>query len=364
MKRFLTLTFAVFAGAMVLSILEFNLLEGHGLTFLSQSAVFTSFNKTKNINIDRNSSRAAEVNSGGIPIGHYLPVSVVGKTFEMDNETFPIVQEFLKENVFKRKPVTLNPNASFFDVVVPVSAASSNHFRELMRVVDHFPKHLPGVKLVCYDIGLSEPEIDTLKKLAHVIYRKFEFEKYPPHIKNLGNYAWKLLLMGELLSEFDGVLGIDSSIRIYGYFVHILERMVRFHSGGLFFLKIEGGHSIAMATHPGMIEYFPMTPKEGLTENMLPGGTILLFNTEDIQEHVMKWAAVCALVQDCIAPPGSKRNCPGNRFWQTPGGEKYGGCHRYDQALLSLLVTNLYNNARERFSSNATEALSDTGFMG
>ena len=38
---------------------------------------------------------------------------------------------------------------------------------------------------------------------------------------------------------------------------------------------------------------------------MLPGGTILLFNTEDVKEHIMKWAAVCALVQDCIAPPGS-----------------------------------------------------------
>ena len=363
MKRFLTLSFAVFAGAMVLYILEFNLLEGHGLTFLSQSAVFTSSNKTKNINIDRNSSRAAEVNSGEIPIGHYVPVSVVGKTFEMDNETFPIVQDFLKEKVFKRKPVKLNSNASYFDVVVPVSAASSNHFRELMRVVDHFPKHLPGVKLVCYDIGLSEPQINILKNKTHVIYRKFEFEKYPPHIKNLVNYAWKLLLIGELLSEFDGVMWIDSSIRIYGHFDHILERMVRFNSGALFFLKIVGGHSIAMATNPRMIEYFPVFPKEGLTETMLPGGTILLFNTEDVQEHIMKWAAVCALVQDCIAPPGSKRNCPGNRFWQTPR-EKYGGCHRYDQALLSLLVTNLYNNARERFSLNATEALSDTGFMG
>ena len=182
-----------------------------------------------------------------------------------------------------------------------------------MRVVDHFSKHLPGVKLVCYDIGLSEPEIDKLKKTAHVIYRKFEFEKYPPHIKNLVNYAWKLLLKGELLSEFDGVMWIKSSIRIYGYFDHVLERMVRFNSGALFFLKIEGGHSVAMTTHPGMVEYFPIAPKEGLTE-MLPGGTILLFNTEDVQEHIMKWAAVCAFVQDCIALSESNLNCPGNRF--------------------------------------------------
>ena len=80
-----------------------------------------------------------------------------------------------------------------------------------------------------------------MKKLAHVIYRKFEFEKYPPHIKNLRNYAWKLLLIGER-------------------------------------------------------------------------GTILLFNTEDVKEHIMKWAAVCALVQDCIAPPGSNVIAPATVF--------------------------------------------------
>ena len=71
-----------------------------------------------------------------------------------------------------------------------------------------------------------------------------------------------------------------------------------------------------MATHPAMIEYFPITPKEGLTETMLPGGAILLFNTEDVKvkEHIMKWAAVCALVQDCIAPPGSNVIAPATVF--------------------------------------------------
>ena len=54
-----------------------------------------------------------------------------------------------------------------------------------------------------------------------------------------------------------------------------------------------------------MIEYLPMAPKEDLTETMLAGDTILFVNTEDVQEHIMKWVAVSALVQDCIAHPGS-----------------------------------------------------------
>ena len=58
--------------------------------------------------------------------------TVVGKVFQMDNETSHIVQDFLKDKIFKRKAVTLDAKTPFFDVVVPVTAASSNHFGELM----------------------------------------------------------------------------------------------------------------------------------------------------------------------------------------------------------------------------------------
>ena len=93
---------------------------------------------------------------------------------------------------------------------------------------------------------------------------------------------------------------------------------------------------------------------------MLPGGTILVFNTADVQEHVMKWAAICALVKDCIEPPGSTIKCPPD-IWTIPQ-EQFSGCHRYDQALFSLLVTNLYGNVRERYSLNRTEAFAYRAF--
>ena len=145
-------------------------------------------------------------------------------------------------------------------------------------------------KLFFYDIGLDESQASQFKKLPYVTYRNFDFDKYPPHIKNLKNYAWKILIIGELLAEFDGVMWFDTSVRIYGDVNQVLERLVHFKSGILFFLKISGGHSIAAATDPGMIKYFPLTPegKTGLVSTMLPGGTILVFNTADVQEHVMK----------------------------------------------------------------------------
>ena len=288
--------------------------------------------------------------------------TLVGKVFQMDNKTSRIVQDFLKEKTFNRKAVTLDAKTPFFDVVVPVTAASSNHFGELMANVKFFPTRFPEKKLFCYDIGLGKSQVSRLKKLPYVTYRKFHFDKYPPHIKNLRNYAWKILIIGELLSEFDGVMWFDTSVRIHGDFNKVMGRLVHFKSGILFFLKIIGGHSIAAATDPGMIEYFPLTPqgKAGLATDMLPGGTILVFNTADVQEHVMKWASICALVKDCIAPLGSTIKCPSD-IWTIPR-EQFANCHRYDQALFSLLVTNLYGNVRERYSLNRTESFADLGF--
>ena len=74
--------------------------------------------------------------------------TVVGKVFQMDNETSRIVQDFLKDKIFKRKAVTLDAKTPFFDVVVPVTAASSNHFGELMPNVKFFPTHFPEKKTI------------------------------------------------------------------------------------------------------------------------------------------------------------------------------------------------------------------------
>ena len=290
--------------------------------------------------------------------------SVVGKIFQMDKETTLLVQDFLSKKTFKRKPVTLDAKTPFFDLVVPVTAASSNHFKELMPNVNYFATRFTGTKLFCYDIGLRQSEVDQIKKLPHVKYRKFDFDKYPPHIKNLLNYAWKILIIEELLAEFDAVMWFDTSVKVYGDLTHVLERMVHFKSGILFYREIERRtHSIVAAVDPGMREFFPLTPqgKVGLVKDMLPGNTILVFNTADVQEHVMKWASICALVKDCIEPPGSTIRCPIPKIWTMPR-DQFAGCHRYDQALFSLVVTNLYNNTRERYRLNATEALADQSF--
>ena len=63
---------------------------------------------------------------------------------------------------------------------------------------------------------------------------------------------------------------------------------------------------------------------------------MVLFNTGVGYENVLRWAFLCALTADCIAPSGSKRAC---RF-KKDRWSYYGNCHRYDQAAMNLLLSN------------------------
>ena len=158
----------------------------------------------------------------------------------------------------------------------------------------------------------------------------------------------------------------NTSVKVYGDLTHVLERLVHFKSGILLYCDIlRHTHSIVAAVDPGTRKYFPLTPqgKAGLVKDMLQGGATLVFNTADVQELVMKWTSICALGKECIAPPGSTINCSLPKIWTMPR-DQFAGSHRYNQALFSLVVTNLYNNTQERYRLNTTETLADTSFRG
>ena len=48
---------------------------------------------------------------------------------------------------------------------------------------------------------------------------------------------------------------------------------------------------------------------------------------------VLKWAYLCSLTEDCIAPPGAQLNC---RFKQPF--LQYAGCHRFDGSMFGSLL--------------------------
>jgi len=270
--------------------------------------------------------------------------TLFGEEFSFDATTKTMLQNVLSHQTFKRKSLTINPYVTFFEIVVPATAASSNHYGEFKENIGHFLKHFPGTKVIFYDIGLNDSQANNIKALPFVSYRKFNFDAYPPHIRNLHNYAWKLLIIQEVLADFDGVMWFDTSVRFQGNAGFILKRMARFKTGILFYVGTTF-HSMLAATNPGMLKYFPLKKTDAFSY-MLQASAMIILNTADVQKHIMKWACVCAFKPECISPPDSQLHCA-PAVWQR---YKYAGCHRFDQALISILATNLYNNQRKRYS--------------
>ena len=271
--------------------------------------------------------------------------TLAGKDFKIGDETLQMIEKIHREQTFKRRPVkTIDAKTSFFDIVVPVTGASSNHFEEFRQHISTFAKLFPGIRVIFYDLGLTRSQVTfILKNLPFVQYRKFDFNEYPPHVTNLVNYAWKPLIIQKILGEFDGAMWFDSSIRFKGNNTHeVLQRLARQRSGFMFFVGITG-HSIIAATHPGMMEYIPIKTNDSV-KDMFEANSMIVINTPEVQTHIMKWLVTCALIEDCIAPVGAKLYC-GFNFPK----DKFGGCHRYDQSLVNILVSNAYSADRNRY---------------
>ncbi|XP_078360219.1 uncharacterized protein LOC144644573 [Oculina patagonica] len=148
--------------------------------------------------------------------------------------------------------------------VVPITAASSNHFEEaLIHFKTTIPRFFPGVKLVFFDLGLENRQVEILKSMNFVDYRKFDFSRFPRHVQELYTFAWKVLIIQEMLAEFGAIMWLDASIQLVGDFRPGIEQMVTQKSGFLFIVE-PGQNSILAATHPNMLEYFPLIYQNGI----------------------------------------------------------------------------------------------------
>lgn len=279
--------------------------------------------------------------------------SVKGNKFKLSLYNYNLAMQLMVqlENGKKVKVLTMD---SLIEATAPVTAVSSNHLEELLKHLDNFQQFVPKKKLIVYDLGLTGDEVYTLKKIDYVEYRKFDFSVYPKHVRNLDSYAWKPLIIQQVLAEQGGVMWMDSSVNIMKPYTKVLEHMVNNSSGFLYYL-VPNGHSILSATHPKMFEYLPMK-NVNETKMMQPQANgFLVFNTLETRKFIFKWVILCSLVQDCIAPKGSTKRCQ----FKSSVERNAGGCHRYDQSMFSILLTNKFSPDTERYIMEEKIAVAD-----
>ena len=230
----------------------------------------------------------------------------------------------------------------------PVTAFSENHYSEHMEYIGSALRVFKNQKIVIYDLGMSEDQIAYVQRNDSFIYRQLDFAKFPAHVSKLTTYAWKTLIWAEMLKEYQAITWFDTSMVWFEEkkFQTAVQKYIVNKKSSILFYGHDAGHSNAWATNARMWSYFPsnMTEHGSKTQNtMKQANGVILVNTEDFKQNVMKWAVLCVLVEDCIAPMmvnGKQVNkwCPKGKETQDQGYI----CHRFDQSLFSLLSHNYY----------------------
>ena len=220
-----------------------------------------------------------------------------------------------------------------------VTGSSANHYAEsltgLHSILSSHIKHT----IYFYDLGLTEKQRIELKSANIVRYRMFDFDKYPEHVRTLDFYAFKILIWAEMLVEFDNVLWVDASGRFQSCFSDVaIENLAVIRRSGVAVFS-STGHSIVAATHPAMYKYFPLlNVQKAMTANMMEANFVMFSINKSFYDNVFRWMTLCALEKKCIVPEDASKTCK-----QTTSRTYWGGtCHRFDQSVLNILLTNHY----------------------
>ena len=85
--------------------------------------------------------------------------------------------------------------------------------------------------------------------------------------------------------------------------------------------------------------YLPTDVEKQKRIEQWQAGGMLVYNTKEAYTNFLHWAYLCALTADCIAPVDAlKCRFKGNTF------RIRAGCHRYDQAMVNLLLSNWHGS--------------------
>ena len=225
----------------------------------------------------------------------------------------------------------------FYCRLVVLAAFSSNHYDEAQDMLASVQRLLPATKLIVYDLGLTDSQRNQLLTYCNLELRKFDFEKFPSHVKRLGIYAWKPVMLKELAHQYEVIFYGDASIRLLLPLAeHILPLLSSF--------PLVVGHAyhqlpIIQVTHDGMASYlnFSLSRHEMRHFGQIQSGAWVVWLNHTMRKSFLEPWADCAMHEACISPPGAVWGpCDFKRGQY--GQSDYIGCHRYDQSAFSLIL--------------------------
>jgi hypothetical protein len=201
---------------------------------------------------------------------------------------------------------------------VVATGASANHFKTLRNFLLN---GLPGYSghVVVYDLGLTLEQHDAIAALSRlrdgIELRRFPFAEHPFHVSQLQLYAWKPIILHDLLLEHASVLWMDSGNLAHDGAVDAAFAIIDEHG----FFGVAGSCVVGSKTHPATLDRFAAHPVAD--RPFAIGGAFGVSRASAALAAVAAPLRACAAEAACFAPPGSTLDN-----------------HRQDQSILSVLA--------------------------
>ncbi|UYV65721.1 hypothetical protein LAZ67_3005236 [Cordylochernes scorpioides] len=161
--------------------------------------------------------------------------------------------------------------------------------------------------------------------------RQFDMESYPSHVSNLKFYAYRPIIIQEVLNRYGVVFWLDLQLEVTSN--QLEELLPEAAKHGLVSWSIH--QPTSALTHPGMFDFFHTRQDLFYFHRMVDPAHLGIFNLERIHHKLMRPWVHCALTAHCIAPIGAQ--ALGCRFDKKPL-FRYSGCHHYDMSALNVLL--------------------------
>ncbi|PRD27530.1 UNVERIFIED_CONTAM: hypothetical protein NCL1_35112 [Trichonephila clavipes] len=338
------------------------------------------------------------MDKSNIALARQLQQQKAGKeaTKEPDPE-----EKYLKHLGFNVDEPRLYPASQWSNTTLPVfvivlSPSDCHFIHGFLKSFQHF---FVNSLLVIYDLGINPSEYSLINNIcnsSNCILRTFDFDAYPSHIRNLQLYAYRPIIIQNMLGYFTNmrmhVILLDSlnvdhewqcnrlnhqpDLRIFSQdawnshesapaevlnqagAVIMLDVQYIFTSGELHNIvsRAEKDGIVAWSinqptsalTHPRMFDYFNTKQERFFFHRMVQPNHIVLYNIDIVHFKIMFHWVKCALVPNCIAPIGAQNS--GCRFDKKPL-YRYSGCHRYDMSALNVVLGLMFDFSSSHYSA-------------
>ncbi|CAL8073562.1 unnamed protein product [Orchesella dallaii] len=230
--------------------------------------------------------------------------------------------------------------------VIIVSSVQKGQLLEAEEFIMNVQQFLPSKLILLWNVDPSTPiEEDndfsySLKQLCNsstCLVKRFNFEDYPEHLKDLTLRAYRPIILQTLLDSGNCVLWLDIDRRLMRSSQLNLQQLLNLsqHGGSDGIIGWSAGHPTSSLTHPKMFPFFQTDVENYYFHRMIDPSQLLLCKTNNLVSKVMHPWVACTLKKDCVAPFGAQTY--GCRFDKKPL-YRYSGCHAYDAAALNVAL--------------------------